>query len=191
MHQLHPRPWHGGSVYGDGTRRALSFGQREQYLLLLDQAAQSRSISATAERVGRVMLALLGRDGRLDPSYETIAARTGCCERTARSAVADLMRVGLLHKVRRLVRAGWRAIQTSNAYALLLPAAPLVCASAGAIRRPSMRLLKDEIEKGCFTATVAAYAAPASPRAQRPMSAALAAVVQSFRASVRARINTR
>ena len=128
----HPRPWHGGSVLDAGPRRPLSYGQREQYRRLLDTAARGRSIGAMAERVGRQLVELLGKDGRLDPSYATLARLAGCCEKTARTAVQDLIALGLLRKVTRVVRAGWRLSRHTNAYELLLPAAATVEAAAPA-----------------------------------------------------------
>lgn len=130
MPALHPRPWHGGSELGPGPRRKLSYAMREQYRRLLDRACGSGAITPMGERVGRRLVDLLGADGRLDPSYATLARMVGCCEKTARSAVKALIAAGLLRKVTRVVRAGWRVIQTTNAYEILLPATAAVEASA-------------------------------------------------------------
>jgi DNA-binding GntR family transcriptional regulator len=61
-------------------------------------------------------------DGQLDPSHDTIADDVGCCARTVRRALAALKALGLVMWQCRLVRAGWRVAQTSNAYLLSLSA---------------------------------------------------------------------
>ena len=43
----------------------------------------------------------------------------GCCDRTVRRATAAMRGLGLLRWQTRLVRVGWRAEQTSNAYELV------------------------------------------------------------------------
>ncbi len=58
-------------------------------------------------------------DGRCNPAHATLAADTGCCDRTVRRATAAMRALGLLRWQTRLVRAGWRAEQTSNTYELL------------------------------------------------------------------------
>jgi hypothetical protein len=117
-------------------------------------------ISPTAERVGRVLLPFRGHDGQLDPSYEKPSKEVGRCEKTGRTAIKAPIVAGLLRQVRRNVRAGWRVAQTSNSCALLLPAAPLVCAAVG--RRRSLPM-QDNSKKGCFTVTVTANARLPAP----------------------------
>lgn len=76
------------------------------------------------------LLRRLGADGQCDPGYDTLAADARCSARTARRATATMLRLGLLHWQRRIVRAGWRAEQTSNAYVLIATAAePAPCAT--------------------------------------------------------------
>lgn len=92
--------------------------------------------------VGRALLRRLGEDGQCDPSHATLAADTGCGQRTVGRALAALRELGLLAWERRLVRRPWpaggpgasRAEQTSNAYALLLPEGAV---APPAERRPS------------------------------------------------------
>ena len=64
--------------------------------------------------------------GRLDPSYEAIAAKAGVCRRAAVNAVRHLKELGLLHWQRRCREdkdeAGhFRLTQETNAYAVLPP----------------------------------------------------------------------
>jgi hypothetical protein len=63
----------------------------------------------------------LASDGRCDPSHARLAADAGIGERTVERALADARALGLLDWDRRIVRNGWRAEQTSNAYVLIVP----------------------------------------------------------------------
>jgi hypothetical protein len=75
--------------------------------------------------VGEALLRLLGPDGRCDPSVATLAKLARVCERTVHDSLARLSAAGFVTWVRRIVRSsatGWQAQQTSNAYALAVPA---------------------------------------------------------------------
>lgn len=63
----------------------------------------------------------ISTDGRCDPGHDTLADDAGCCARTVRRGLDALRALGLVMWQRRIVRAGWRTSQTSNAY-LLVPA---------------------------------------------------------------------
>jgi hypothetical protein len=119
---LHPRPWHRGSVFGDGPRRPLDRGQRACFRYLVKAHRQAGRLTANAKDVALALLHRLGVHGRLDPSHETIAEDVGCDARTVRRALDTLKVLGLVMWQCRLVRAGWRVAQTSNAYLLLTPA---------------------------------------------------------------------
>jgi hypothetical protein len=85
--------------------------------------------------IGRTALAVLYtitfdflnfRTGRLDPSYDAIAAKAGCCRRAAVNAIRRLKDLGLLHWQRRCEEhrdeAGrFRLRQRTNTYGLLPP----------------------------------------------------------------------
>lgn len=116
----HPRPWHRGSIFGDGRRRPLNREQRARYRYLLSAHYRAGRLPAKQERVGLALLRRLGADGQLDPSYDTLGADAGCSARTARRATASLRELGLLSWQCRLVRTEWRAEQTSNQYELLM-----------------------------------------------------------------------
>ena len=115
----HPRPWHRHSIFGEGRRRPLDRERRARYTFLLNAHRSAGRLTADHLRVGEKLLKRLGADGRCDPSYETLATDAGCKARTARRATAQLRDLGLLRWERRLVRAGWRAEQTSNQYELI------------------------------------------------------------------------
>ncbi len=119
MSNTHPRPWHTGSIFGEGYRRSLDREQRARVHYLLAAHRRAGRLTPHAELVGKTLVRRLGVDGRCDPSHETIAADVGCSARTVRRATVSLRGVGLLRWQTRLVRAKWRAEQTSNAYELI------------------------------------------------------------------------
>ena len=128
---FHPRPWRRGSLFGTGPRRSLDRNDRARFGYLLETHYRARRISAKQERVGRALLKRLGADGRCDPCYDTLGADAGCSARTARRATTAMHRLGLLSWQTRLVRSGWRAEQTSNAYELLTTTTPPALVSCG------------------------------------------------------------
>jgi hypothetical protein len=115
--------WHTGSIFGAGPRIPLCREKRAQFkaLLLLNRRPGCLTLSAAV--VGRVLLDMLGQDGRLDPSHATIAARACVSVATVIRSLAQLRAFGFVTWVRRLVRTAWRAEQTSSAYALAAPSA--------------------------------------------------------------------
>lgn len=118
--RAHPRPWHRGSLFGAGPRRPLDRNQRARFRYLLDAHRRGGRLTPNAMLVGAALLRRLGEDGRCDPAHATLASDAGCGERTVRRALAVMRGLGLVFWQMRLVRAGWRAEQTSNAYGLLV-----------------------------------------------------------------------
>jgi hypothetical protein len=175
MPSPHPRPYHAGSLFGDGPRRPLDREQRAQFRFLLAAHRRARRLTPHAEMVGSALVRRLAVDGQCDPAHDTIAADVGCCARTVRRALEALKAVGLLIWQRRLVRDGWRTSQTSNAYVLVpsgigtLPAAP-------AKRSGGQTDRETRLESSLLP--------PASPQAVADARAALA----KRRASVEARL---
>ncbi len=138
----HPRPWHRGSIYGDGPRRPLDRNGRARFRYLLRAHRRGGHLTRAALDVGEALVKRLGSDGQCDPAQATIAADAGCCERTVRRAIGAMRDLGLLFWTMRLVRSGgWRAAQTSNAYLLLTTAAvPLPRPRCGGHRDRETRL---------------------------------------------------
>jgi hypothetical protein len=120
MSSRHPRPWHRGSEFGAGPRAPLCRERRAQWRARLDLHRRAGRVTALHAEVGRALLRRLAEDGQCDPAHDTIAADAGCGVRTVGRALAALRRCGLVTWTRRLVRAGWRAAQTSSAYVLQL-----------------------------------------------------------------------
>jgi hypothetical protein len=119
MPKAHPRPWHRGSVFGDGRRRPLDREHRARFRYLVQMHHTAGRLTRAARDVAMALLRRLGTDGRCDPCHATLASDVGCCDRTVRRATADIRDLGLLRWQTRLVRDSWRVEQTSNAYELL------------------------------------------------------------------------
>jgi hypothetical protein len=86
------------------------------------------AIGRTAMQVFYVLLFdfLDHNTGRLEPSYDAIAAKAGVCRRAAAAALQRLRALGLLHWQRRSreepdAKGGYRQVQETNAYASLPP----------------------------------------------------------------------
>ena len=123
MPRSHPRPWRRGSVFGDGRRVPLDRERRARVRFLLSAHRRARRLTPTTELIGTALLKRLGADGQCDPAHATLAADAGCSARTVGRATAVMRALGLLRWDQRLVRSGWRAEQTSNAYKLVPTAA--------------------------------------------------------------------
>jgi hypothetical protein len=121
MARLHPKPWHQGSEFGPGPRRPLDRERRARWRYLVHANARAGRIAPKGEWVLEELLAHLSKEGRCDPSYARLGADAATSSKTAERAVAAAAACGLLRWQRRIVRNGWRAEQTSNAYELLVP----------------------------------------------------------------------
>ena len=86
----------------------------------------AKRLSFSGQDVGEWLLRHLSQDGRCDPSHKTLAREVGCCVKTVHNGINRLRELGLLRWERRIMRNGWRAEQTSNAYELLPDGTPLV-----------------------------------------------------------------
>ena len=95
-----------------------------------------------------MLLHLLGDDGRCDPGIDMIARLAGFGRSAVIEGLARLRRLGFLAWTRRLVRdaaTGWRAEQTSNAYALRVPGPAAVACEFGKQPGVVLRLFKKEV----------------------------------------------
>jgi hypothetical protein len=115
------RPWHRGSAFGPGRRQPLDRNDRSRWRYLVHAHTRAGRIGPKGAWALEVLPDYLARDGRLDPSHARLAADVGVGESTVERALADAKALGLLDWDRRLVRTGWRAEQTSNAYVLIVP----------------------------------------------------------------------
>jgi hypothetical protein len=127
----HPRPWHRGSLFGDGPRCRLDRNERARFRYLVDAHHRAGKLARAHRDVGHALVKRLSIAGRCDPSQQTLAADVGCSARTVRRANVRMRTLGLLRWQTRLVRADWRAEQTSNAYELVPTAEPFVICCGG------------------------------------------------------------
>ena len=169
MPNPHPRPWHRGSVYGDGPRVPLCRERRAVWKARLTLFRRAGRLTPLFEDIGLALLRRLGTDGRLDPAQQTVAEDVACDERTVRRALVALKACGLVLWVKRL---RGRAVQTSNAYALTIGEKPPIF-TGGQFVRQTKKI--DFISKQ--------QAAPeVSPAEQRQAQAELARVAEAMRA---------
>ena len=118
----HPRPWHRGSLFGDGPacRSIASAAPGSAFCCMPTFMRAGYAGSSRDARPGvQPSLKRLSVDGRCDPSHDTLAADANVSVRTVQRATDTMRGLGLLRWQRRLVRTGWRAEQTSNAYELV------------------------------------------------------------------------
>jgi hypothetical protein len=160
----HPRPWHRQSIYGPGPRIPRDREQRARYRYLVRCHLQARRLTHAGAAVAEALLRRLGTDGQCDPCHDTLAADAACSARTVARATAAMLRLGLLAWQRRLVREGPRAVQTSNAYCLLIGGNVAVPVSDRQSGRESNRKINLPVVTG--VAVAAAQAALARRRQQ-------------------------
>jgi len=130
------------------TKRSVAYGHRrccftpidrnQRVRILLRAEAIERQTKAKGRQAGalaqsglRVLRCLLFQfancaTGRCDPGYRAICRATGFCRQTVSNALKRLEAAELIEITRRMVRAGRRAVQTTNAYAFREPQAVLL-----------------------------------------------------------------
>lgn len=146
--------WRSGSVFGTGPRRPIDADQR---LKLRAWAYEAQRKGMICRGTRDLMLGLLrrtGADGGCFPSHATLAAELRCHERTVRTWLATLRDCKALTWTRRMVRDGWRAVQTSSAYVFGDPP-PIVAASGG---RNARGIKEKKENKGMAAVSVVAQA---------------------------------
>jgi hypothetical protein len=58
--KVHPRPWHRGSVFGDGPRLPLDREQRARFRYLLNAHRRVRRLTPLTELIGNALVRRLG-----------------------------------------------------------------------------------------------------------------------------------
>ena len=116
------------TAYGRGACRFTPISRDQRVRILRRAEAIERATKARGKQAGalgqsglRVLRCLLfdfanTATGRCDPGYRAICRATGFCRETVAGALARLEAMGLVEIVRRMVRAGRRAVQATNAY---------------------------------------------------------------------------
>lgn len=174
----HPRPYHRNSVFGEGPRRPLDRNTRARWRCRLHCHARAGQVTR-AERDALSELAdHLSHSGRCDPSHARLADCSRTSVSTVQRALAAGRDLGLLDWQRRIVRAGWRAEQTSNAYVLIDPITPPPALPA--VRAP----LKAKILESDSSVSLTVAALPVlHPTAQAARIAAKMAAERATRAA--------
>jgi len=127
-----------------------------QWRARVEMFRRAGGITPAGADVAVALAKRLGVDGRLDSSCQTIASDAGYSVSTVQRALVAMRECGLAYWVRRLIRAGWRAAQTSNKYALTLgdpPALPALHCDGQSARQAisgrfsHLRSRSDEVRK--------------------------------------------
>jgi len=71
-------------------------------------------LTANAVELGRRLVNMLGQDGRLHPSIETLAALLGIATSTVQTALDRLKEFGFVSWTRRIARCGARVVHRSG-----------------------------------------------------------------------------
>src|SRR3954469_25437934 len=124
------------TAYGRGACRFAPISRDQRLRIILRAEAIERFTKRRGKQAGalgqsglRVLRCLLfdyanTATGRCDPGYRAICRTTGFCRETVARALTRLEAAGLVEIVRRMVRAGRRAVQATNAYLFAAAAAP-------------------------------------------------------------------
>ncbi len=122
------RKFRKGAVYArpEDCRRQINRNERAAIIYCAEQrelrtkgkGQKSGIIGQTGIRVLRCLLFQFHNTttGQCDPSYTAIQARTGLCRGAVADALHRLELAGVIQVIRRIVRSGWRVVQTTNAY---------------------------------------------------------------------------
>ena len=113
--------YHHASEFGPGPRTPLDYPTRRLWQARLKLERKPGGLTIGAARVGETLLRLLGDDGRLDPSHDTLATLACVHVNTVRRALVQLRDAGFVRWTRRLIRGPDGARQTSSAYELTMP----------------------------------------------------------------------
>ena len=110
-----------GSVRGLGQRVAYEKHQVSRWVFNLGRLVGTDS---TVFKAASALAAVIGHDGRLDPTHGWIAEKIGVCVKSVTRALRKLRALGFLTWQRRVAVTAGIEHQTSNAYQLLFPEAP-------------------------------------------------------------------
>ena len=88
--------YHHVSIFGPGPRVPLDREQQAVFRAKLKLARRPGRLTIAAAEIGRVMLNMMGADGRLDPMLDTIAEKARVCRSTVQRALDQLKALGFL-----------------------------------------------------------------------------------------------
>ena len=123
----HARPWHRGSVFGDGHRMPMDRERRAVWKARVEIHRRAGRLTDAGSYVALALLRRLGTDGRCDPSHQTLADDSGKSVDTVKRALKAMQKLGMIDWARRVCREGSRVWQTSNSYLLWLSQSVFRC----------------------------------------------------------------
>jgi DNA-binding transcriptional MocR family regulator len=123
----HPRPWHRGSIFGDGHRMPMDRERRAVWKARVEIHRRAGRLTDAGSYVALALLRRLGTDGRCDPSHQTLADDSGKSIDTVKRALKAMQVLGMIEWARRVCREGARVWQTSNSYLLWLSQSVFRC----------------------------------------------------------------
>ena len=151
MRTGHARLWRRGSTYSEPPRNQLDRGQRHLWRRRVVAEARAGNLPGKAILTAEALIACMGEDGQLYPSHQAVAGKAGVGLRTVARHLERMAALGLLTRIRRLVRRPWpeggrgavRVEQTSNAYILTFPVGAVTWQSkvSGTVPRTSPQAL--------------------------------------------------
>jgi DNA-binding transcriptional regulator YhcF (GntR family) len=109
-----------GSIRGAGQRVVL---EKHQVGAWLYQVGQALGAGSSVYKAASALAAVIGADGRLDPTQGWIAEKIGLCRKTISRTLQKLASFGFLTWQRRVAVTAGVERQTSNAYQLRFPEA--------------------------------------------------------------------
>jgi DNA-binding transcriptional MocR family regulator len=121
MEAVIKRKFRPGSLPGIGLRVRFEPHQVGYWLHKLGELVGTDS---SAWKAASALATAIGDDGRLDPTKQWIAVKTGVCEKTVSRALGRLAKLGFLTWHRRTAVTEGIQHQTSNAYQLRFPEGP-------------------------------------------------------------------
>ena len=151
------RGWHRHSIFGTGRRKALSADEKSVIRARLELHRRARTLTSSAERVGRALVRMVGADGRCDPSQQTIADTAGVSLRAVKRALRQLKDLGIVQWAMRIRRSGARVLQDTNAYVLSIGQTPesVVKTTGGQNGREMMKSVFKGRKSGGFVDSIA------------------------------------
>jgi len=146
------RRWRKGSKFGPAPKCPLTAAQRREWRTGVEAAREEKGgLTIGGKAVAQALSTYVSADGSCYPSQAAIAERAQVSVSTVKRALPVLIAAGLIEVTARVVRSGWRVVQTSNAYVL----------RTGAQIAPEA--VKERIKK--------AFQGVTKPRAARPPAA--------------------
>src|SRR3954468_7159072 len=107
----HPRPWHRGSIFGDGHRVPMDRERRAVWKARVEIHRGAGRLTDSGSYVGLALVKGLGSDGRCGRAAETLHNDSAESIDTVKRALKALYELGMVDWLRRVCREGNRVWQ--------------------------------------------------------------------------------